>query len=75
MPDTIRGRLLEPRKSFDIFEDRNFYWASSRPLGRPPLKWEGNVSTDASWLGWDCRAAAQGRSGWRQIAALGLQTL
>lgn len=51
---------------------------SPRPLGRPRLRWEDNVSMDAGRLGVpDWRAAAQDRSGWRTVvdAAIGLQAL
>lgn len=47
-------------------------------LGRPGLKWEGNVSADSVHLGEpDWRVGAQNRSQWRTIvdAAIGLQAL
>jgi hypothetical protein len=51
---------------------------SPRPLGRPRLRWEDNVSRDAGRLGVpDWRESCQDRTAWRNIcdAAVGLQAL
>ena len=51
---------------------------SPRPLGRPRLRWEDNVSADAGRLGVpDWRTACQQRTPWRAIcdAAIGLHAL
>ena len=51
---------------------------SPRPLGRPRLRWEDNVSADAGRLGIpDWRATCQDRAAWRGVcdAAIGLRAL
>ena len=58
-----------------VLDDRP---TSPRPLGRPRLRWEDNVSADSGRLGVpDWRAAAQDRSEWRTVVdePIGLQAL
>jgi hypothetical protein len=38
-----------------------------RPLGKPRLRWEGNIKMNLREVGWDWIDLAQDRDGWRAL--------